>query len=91
MALYELYVMAELNEPDELKDAEHGDRYVIIFEDDGERDTLTAKYRKPIDGGSIVKWDTVNCDIVEKSDGYTISPTVGGWEFDVIEIHPVDK
>ena len=78
-------------EPDELEDAEHGDRYVIIFEDGDERDTLTAKYRKPTEGGSMLKWNTVNCEMVEKSDGYTLSPVTGGWEFDVIDIHRVDK
>ena len=78
-------------EPDELEDAETGDRYVIIFEDGDERDTLTAEYKKPVEGGSQLLWNTVHCEMVEKSDGYTLSPISGGWEFDVIEIHPVDK
>ena len=91
MGLYELYVMAELNELDELEDAEPGDRYVIIYEDDGERDTLTVKYRKPMEGGSMVKWDTATCHILNTDDGYEIEEMTGRWTFDVIDIHRVDK
>ena len=91
MGVYCPYVMGELNEPSELKDAESGETFVITFDDDGEIDTLTADYRKPTDGGSQLEWDVGLIEVVSEDSGYVVTMVTNDrWKFDVVDISPAD-
>ena len=84
--------MGELNEPNELKDAESGETFVITFDDDGETDTITADYWKPTDGGSTLEWDVGLIDVVDNGSGYIVTMTANDrWEFDVVDIEAVNQ